>query len=300
MSRSVILKSSIVKKYWMALTGLFLCLFLVGHLMGNLQLFSNSEEGRRAFNEYGYFMGHNIFIKILSYLTYISILFHAIDGILLAVQNKKARPVAYQNNNAKANSSFASRNMALLGSVILIFIAAHMANFWWAMKMSSKDMPLHAMTITSPENGQSQDLYITQPGAVEALLPKAAFEKGEGEGEKAPMEIRNGIEFYNTSVNIKIGQGYKDLHSLVYAFFGHDKSKYGFPTNDFALLAVVLYVVSMLVLMLHLMHGFSSAFQSLGVRHPSYTKMIRQGGIAFAVVLPLAFASIPVFIYLTK
>jgi succinate dehydrogenase / fumarate reductase cytochrome b subunit len=38
MAKSALLKSSLVKKYWMALTGLFLCVFLIGHLVGNLQL----------------------------------------------------------------------------------------------------------------------------------------------------------------------------------------------------------------------------------------------------------------------
>ena len=94
MSKSAILKSSIAKKWWMALTGLFLCLFLVGHLLGNLQLiFITGEEGKVAFNEYAYFMTHNPFIKVMSYITYFSILFHAVDGIALTIQNKKARPV---------------------------------------------------------------------------------------------------------------------------------------------------------------------------------------------------------------
>ena len=65
----------------MALTGLFLCTFLVGHLLGNLQLIlKTGEEGRRAFNEYAYFMGHNPFIKILSYVTYAAVIIHIIDG----------------------------------------------------------------------------------------------------------------------------------------------------------------------------------------------------------------------------
>lgn len=79
MSKSAILKSSVAKKYWMALTGLFLCTFLIGHLLGNLQLLGEANEAtKRAFNEYAYFMGHNLFIKVLSYVTYISIIFHAI------------------------------------------------------------------------------------------------------------------------------------------------------------------------------------------------------------------------------
>ena len=132
MSKSAFIKSSIAKKYWMALTGLFLCLFLVGHLIGNLQLIiKTGEEGRRAFNEYAYFMTHNPAIMVLSYLTYFSILFHAIDGIALFIQNKKARPVSYAYTKPSANSSLASRSMALLGTLVLVFIATHMSNFWW-------------------------------------------------------------------------------------------------------------------------------------------------------------------------
>ena len=76
MSKSVFIKSSLAKKYYMALTGLFLCLFLVGHLIGNLQLFKSGEEGRRAFNMYAYFMTHNPAVMLLSYLTYFSIFYN--------------------------------------------------------------------------------------------------------------------------------------------------------------------------------------------------------------------------------
>lgn len=289
MSKSVILKSSIAKKYWMALTGLFLCLFLVGHLLGNLQLFMGGEEGKRAFNEYAYFMTHNPLIKVMSYLTYLSILFHAIDGILLAIQNKKARPVNYAYSKPSANSSMASRNMAVLGSVILIFIVTHMANFWWKMKFSSDPMPLHTKTISIPNQMTGQET------SMELLLTT----KGDYV-PKEQVEIKNQTKLNAKGVDVQVGEAYKDLHSLTYSFFGHDKTKEGFPKNDFALLAVVLYVVSMLVLAFHLNHGFASAFQSLGARHPRYTKGIALFGQAFSYLVPLAFAAIPVFIYLTK
>jgi succinate dehydrogenase / fumarate reductase, cytochrome b subunit len=289
MSKSVILKSSIAKKYWMALTGLFLCLFLVGHLLGNLQLFMGGEEGKRAFNEYAYFMTHNPLIKVMSYLTYLSILFHAIDGILLAIQNKKARPVNYAYSKPSANSSMASRNMAVLGSVILIFIVTHMANFWWKMKYSSDPMPLHTKTVTvpNPMTGQNSEMELL-------LTTKGDYMP------KEQVEIKDKTKLYVKNLDLQVGEAYKDLHSLTYSFFGHDKTKEGFPKNDFALLAVVLYVVSMLVLAFHLNHGFASAFQSLGARHPRYTKGIALFGQAFSYLVPLAFAAIPVFIYLTK
>ena len=73
MSNSALIKSSLAKKYWMALTGLFLCLFLIGHLVGNLQLFLPGYAGKLQFNEYAVFMTSNPAVKILSYLVYFSI-----------------------------------------------------------------------------------------------------------------------------------------------------------------------------------------------------------------------------------
>lgn len=131
MSNSALLSSSLAKKYWMALTGLFLCLFLVIHLAGNLPLLWGTQDG---FNEYTLLMTSFLPIKIVSYVLYASILFHSVDGIVLAIQNRKARPVKYVKNNAAANSSWASRNMALLGIVLLAFIIIHMRTFWYEYK----------------------------------------------------------------------------------------------------------------------------------------------------------------------
>lgn len=133
MAKSALLGSSLAKKYWMALTGLFLCTFLVAHLAGNLQLLGTGEAARLQFNAYAKFMTSFPLIKVLSYVTYFSILFHAVDGLMLAVQNKAARPVKYAHNRPGANSIWASRNMALLGTILLVFIVTHMSNFWYVM-----------------------------------------------------------------------------------------------------------------------------------------------------------------------
>lgn len=128
----------------MAATGLFLCLFLVGHLLGNLQLiFVTGMEGQLQFNEYALFMTSNPVVKILSYLTYISILFHASDGLVLTIRNRKARPTHYAYNKPSANSMWSSRNMGILGTVILAFIVVHMYNFW--AKMHFSEMPVQKM-----------------------------------------------------------------------------------------------------------------------------------------------------------
>jgi succinate dehydrogenase / fumarate reductase, cytochrome b subunit len=318
MSKSVLIKSSIAKKYWMAFTGLFLCLFLVGHLIGNLQLFKLGEEGRRAFNEYAYFMQSNPFIKIMSYLTYLSILFHAIDGLLLAVQNKKARPVQYAMNNANANSKAPARQMALLGSIILIFIATHMVNFWGKMHFGGLDLHTNKVEETRsigpiPTTGEYIDrsfdisYYLTTKGEyiedvcfakeVNLYVNLKTFATSAKKEELSDIKIVDGTKLYDKKSNLQIGEGYKDLHTAVMTFFG--KSTNGKEANDMALIAVILYTISMLVLSFHLMHGFASAFQSLGLRHPFYTPIIEKIGMAFSIVVPLLFAAIPIYIYIS-
>lgn len=297
MSKSAILKSSIAKKWWMALTGLFLCLFLVGHLLGNLQLiFITGEEGKQAFNEYAYFMTHNPLIKIMSYLTYASILFHAVDGIFLTIQNKKARPINYAYNKPERNSSLPSRYMAILGSAILIFIIMHMSSFWAVMHFD-EGMPLHQVQIDNPASDTKDSYYLTHTAG--AYIPVAQFESSDM-GE-ATYEIKNGTEIYFSEVGLKAAEGYKDLHSLTLAFFGHDKSdEADLPANKYALLAMILYVLAMAVLAFHLWHGFASAFQTLGVNNEKYTPLLSGFGKVFSVIIPLAFAVIPVIIFLTK
>jgi succinate dehydrogenase / fumarate reductase cytochrome b subunit len=272
MAKSALLKSSLAKKYWMALTGLFLCVFLIGHLVGNLQLIYGDAL---QFNKYALFMQTNPAIKVLSYLTYISILFHAIDGIVLTVQNKKARPVKYAMNTPQKNSVWASRNMAVLGTLILVFIVTHMVNFWAKMHFDEK-MPLQAITIDM--GGMKQDLYLTTDGG---YLPVQQVEQGM-------VEIKNRTEFFDAGAKVKIKEGYKDLHKVTVSFFKDPK---------FGLIATILYVVSMFVLAFHLMHGFASAFQSMGLNNPKYNALIKNFGKAFAIIVPLLFAIIPVYIH---
>jgi succinate dehydrogenase / fumarate reductase cytochrome b subunit len=295
MAKSALLKSSIVKKYWMALTGLFLCLFLAGHLAGNLQLiFGTSLQ----FNEYALFMTTNPAVKILSYLTYISILFHAIDGILLTFQNKAARPIAYAKTNPSANSSFASRNMAVLGTIILVFIVTHMVNFWAKMHFD-ENMPLVAKEM---DNGMGQK-QLQLVGAKDSPM-KFIFANGERIiTSKYIQEIKiqskgtYDLELIDKRILINkvngdiIFIGYKDLHKLTFDFFRDSK---------IGLLATIGYVLAMLALAFHLWHGFQSAFQSLGATGSKLTPAIKLFGKLFSVIVPLLFAIIPIYIHFSK
>lgn len=271
MAKSALLKSSIGKKYWMALTGLFLCLFLTGHLAGNLQLLV--PDNALHFNQYALFMTTNPAVKILSYLTYISILFHAVDGFLLTYQNVKARPIGYAKSNPSANSSFSSRNMAVLGTIILFFIVTHMISFWARMHFDEK-MPLQKVTIEA-QKGMPQDFYLTTDGG---YIPV---------GDPSYV-IKNKTEFFDKAANVKIKEGYKDLYKITIEFF--KDAQYG-------LIYTLLYVLSMIVLAFHLFHGFQSAFQSVGANNPKYTPAIKIFGKGFAIIVPLLFAIIPLYIH---
>ena len=291
MAKSALLKSSIAKKYWMALTGLFLCLFLVGHLLGNLQLLM--PNAHQKFNEYALFMTTNPAVKILSYVTYISILFHAVDGFLLTLQNKKARPVAYAKSNPAANSGFASRNMAILGTLILVFIVTHMVNFWAKMHFDKK-MPLMTTSVTLPGQPQPKDFYVgTQVG--QYYMVDQVLADGEKDDAANPMMKKQmklvGTDMYNVNANVKVGSVYKDLYKITVDFFKDPK---------IGIFATLGYVLAMFVLAFHLWHGFQSAFQSLGLNSPKWTPIIKFAGKAFAVIVPLLFAIIPLFIHFSK
>src|SRR6201992_3815468 len=127
--------SSLGKKLIMALTGLFLCTFLIVHLGGNLQLFNN--DGGYGFNVYANFLTHFPPIEVIAYLLYFSILVHAVYALILTIQNRKARPVSYAAVN-KSPASWSSKNMGLLGSILLLFIVIHMSDFWFNYKYSDK------------------------------------------------------------------------------------------------------------------------------------------------------------------
>ena len=127
MSNSGLGKSSIVKKVVMALSGLFLIVFLLQHLVINLLSVINPE----AFNTTSDFMGTNPVVQFVAQPILIAgILVHYVMGIILTIKNKKARPIGYISDNQSANSSWVSRNMIITGIMIFLFLVVHMGQFW--------------------------------------------------------------------------------------------------------------------------------------------------------------------------
>lgn len=129
--------STLGRKLLMALTGLFLILFLLVHLIGNLQLLKH--DGGHAFNVYAEFMGTNPIIQLISKGNFAFILLHIFISLVLTIRNRKARG---EKGYAVAGKSsiWASRNMGILGTVILIFLVVHLKNFWAAQHFGGTDM----------------------------------------------------------------------------------------------------------------------------------------------------------------
>tara|TARA_A100001011_G_scaffold174303_1_gene182975 strand:- start:706 stop:1371 length:666 start_codon:yes stop_codon:yes gene_type:complete len=158
--------SKIFQKALAAFSGGFLVLFLVGHLAGNLQLFIPGELGQKQFNAYALFMTTNPAVIALSYVTYTSIILHSILTVYLVIKSKLARPIKYQVSSGNSNSSWASRNMAFLGTMLLIFIIIHLRSFWYEMhfgdigidKWGNKD--LHTVTVSAFQNIFYTGFYI--------------------------------------------------------------------------------------------------------------------------------------------
>lgn len=206
----------------MALSGLFLLVFLLQHFIINFL----SVVSPSGFNSVSHFMGYNPLIQfVMQPILMFGVVFHLIMGILLEMQNRGARSVKYAVNGAGANSSWMSRNMIITGLTVMMFLGLHMYDFW-APEMLYK--------------------YI----------------------EPMPQDpTRYFIELQHKFVD---------------------------PIR------VALYCVSFIFLALHLLHGFQSAFQSVGFRHNRYTPTIKKLGTIYAIAIPLGFIAIALFHYVSQ
>lgn len=214
------LKTSIGKKVVMGLTGLFLISFLVVHCFINSLIFFN--DGGLTFNIGADFMAHNWIIRFGELVLFAGLLIHIFQALILTLQNRKARPVGYAKIDGAANSSWYSRSMGLLGTLLLIFLIIHLTHFWVKSRFTG-----------------------------------------------LPGEDANGNE-----------------------------NLYAVMQEQFKILwVVIVYALSMISLAYHLLHGFQSAFQTLGLNHKKYTPLIKKLGVAFSIIIPFIFALMPILMY---
>ncbi|MGB0273933.1 MAG: succinate dehydrogenase cytochrome b subunit [Flavobacteriaceae bacterium] len=215
----VTLSSTILRKVAMALSGIFLMIFLLQHFVINI----TSVFSEAIFNQFSHFMGTNPIVQfLLQPILIFGVIFHFVMGFVLDIQNKHARGTRYTVYKGSANASWVSRNMLISGATVLAFLALHFYDFW-VPEMNYK--------------------YIE-------VLPE------------------DPTRYYE---------------ELVHKF------------ED--LTRVVLYVISFFFLALHLLHGFSSAFQSMGFNN-KYTPAVKSFGKLYAIGIPVGYAFIAIFHFL--
>ncbi len=219
---SGLLKSSIGRKFAMALSAFFLMFFLLQHFAINIT--SIFPDNGATFNKMSHFMGTNPLIQyVMQPILIFGVVFHFVMGFILEIKNKSARKVSYAKNNGAANSTWMSRNMIYSGGFILVFIIIHFIDFWF------------------PE------------------------------------------------INTKFIQGdWSGLHDGEFRYFHELQEKF------VPLWRVALYCLGFVFLALHLLHGFNSAFQSVGANN-KYTKGLKTFGKLYAILLPLGFVIIALF-----
>lgn len=129
---SKFLMASIGRKFLMSITGLFLVMFIGVHLIVNLLLiFDDSGE---LFNIGAHFMATNPLIKIMEPLLGLGFMIHIFWSFFLEYENWRARPVKYNKKSMSESSTWASRNMLVLGALVLVFLIIHIINFFWVIK----------------------------------------------------------------------------------------------------------------------------------------------------------------------
>jgi len=212
-----IFTSSIGKKITMAFTGLFLITFLIVHAGVNSSIFLN--DNGTSFNSIARFMSHNWIVRFLEVGLFAGLILHMIQGLLLWKQNRAARPIAYHTSKPQTNSTWYSRSMGILGTLLLLFLILHMSHFFVGTKVAlySGDQP--------------HNLY--------------------------------------EEMKLVFGEWY----------------------------IVLLYILGIIALFWHLLHGFQSAFQTFGLNHKKYTPIIKAAGIGYTVIICVLFALMPLAFY---
>lgn len=218
---SAFYRSSIGKKMVVAITGVVLILFVIGHLLGNLQIFLG-PEWINAYSQHLRDLGPLLWLVRIFLL--VTVIAHIYVTIWLAIDNRRARPESYiDKENVKA--TFASRHMVMSGLIVLAFIIYHLAHF-----------------------------------TVRVTDPRFALLKAD------PL---NRYDVYSMMV-------------------------YGFQNY----LVSAFYIFGLFLLFLHLSHGSSSFFQSLGLNNQKLAPRLARAGRIFAWLLFLGYTSIPVAILL--
>jgi succinate dehydrogenase / fumarate reductase cytochrome b subunit len=230
----------------MALSGLVLVGFVMGHMLGNLQVYP-LFGGEEAFNAYAYklhSLPYNLLWVVRAFLL-ACLVVHVWVAILLVLENRKARPENYRAQDY-VQAKYSTRTMRWTGPILLAFIIYHLLHF----------------TIR------------VGPGA----------EYGDSELHPDVPLLKNGhqvVDYVDESTGTIVYKTTHDAYGMVIA---------GFSKWPVALF----YIIAMGLLCMHLVHGVTSMFQSLGLRNKQWTGRLGLISVAYGWIVFLGFISIPI------
>jgi succinate dehydrogenase / fumarate reductase cytochrome b subunit len=127
--------SAVGRKIVMALTGLFLISFLIVHVGLNSCIFNdlsffNPQDNGSMFNRAAYFMGNSLIIRIMEIGLFAGFILHIIQGYAVELKNRKMRKQGYKVGLGNRGSTWMSRSMAVLGTLIFLYLVMHVSQFW--------------------------------------------------------------------------------------------------------------------------------------------------------------------------
>jgi len=131
--------SPVGRKVVMAVTGIFLITFLIVHVGLNACIFADwvdTSDNGEMFNRAAHFMGSTIVTRILEIVLFIGFIIHIIQGWVVEAKNRSRRGHGYAVGLGNRGSTWASRSMALLGTLIFMFLVLHISKFWWSSRIT--------------------------------------------------------------------------------------------------------------------------------------------------------------------
>ena len=139
MKWSYFFTSAVGRKLVMALTGIFLITFLLVHVGLNSCIFAdwvNASDNGEMFNKAAHFMGSTIITRILEIVLFLGFILHIIQGYVIEAKNRGYRGQGYKVSLGNRGSPWTSRSMALMGTIIFLFLVVHISKFWWSSRIT--------------------------------------------------------------------------------------------------------------------------------------------------------------------
>ena len=139
MKWSLFFTSAVGRKVVMALTGLFLIIFLLVHVGLNSCIFADwvdTSDNGEMFNKAAHFMGSTIITRILEAVLFIGFIIHIIQGYVIEAKNRSRRGQGYNITLGSRGGTWMSRSMAILGTLIFMFLVLHISKFWWSSRIT--------------------------------------------------------------------------------------------------------------------------------------------------------------------